>query len=790
MIIPLEQSGIPGTGGKAKGLALLMELGLAVPGGIVLVPGENGSWKEELSAYLAGTPFEAVAVRSSALAEDGEHASFAGQFQSYLDCRSEPEIIRAVEKCLDSANRDRVDAYRKHFHVQQAGAMPVIIQEMVRAECSGVIFTANPVAHRTDQWMISVVRGSGEKLMAGTAEGEQVLLTRNGKILRKGELLGEPQIREIFRDARKVETRFGRPVDLEWAMDASGKLFWLQARPVTALDRAHLNELDGTLFYEDEVFSRANIGEMMPGPVTPLTFSTFGRAIEVGLQDFYIASGALGAFSDEWIYFRMFYNHLFFSMTKMMEISGAVLMNKAENLEFAITGETLGSIFGDYGHVTMKPFLTRLWNQFRQLAYLTRGRKRAGILEQLAHTFSISDTRDPRELYGELDRGLEVLNSAYAHHYCASSQSGTYQTTLMSVLVGGNGKPETQHYRDAALLMSDLRELESADVVRSIDRLCEKYREDRDISRWLAGGEQDRETPAVAAFIREIDALLQKHGHRCIREGELREKSWEEDPGSLYGLIRNRFRAGGTGERSRGTYGEHRKEILSGLGGFRKLVLSLVLPPARAAVARREFTKSMAVKVQQKIKKAYLALAALMVEAGLLDDADQVFFLTHEELGRVLQEDQSGWKELAEERRHRFPEYFKLRFVDHCQGYPEPVPEHDPGIKINGNAVKGLPVSAGKVEARVRIIAKLEDAVALEKGEIMVCRYTDVGWTPYFSLASGLVTEIGSPLSHGAVVAREYGIPAVVNAKGATGFFRTGETVVLDGAAGVVRKTS
>ncbi len=99
-------------------------------------------------------------------------------------------------------------------------------------------------------------------------------------------------------------------------------------------------------------------------------------------------------------------------------------------------------------------------------------------------------------------------------------------------------------------------------------------------------------------------------------------------------------------------------------------------------------------------------------------------------------------------------------------------------------------MSAGSVEARIRIVEKLEDADSLEKGEIMVCQYTDVGWTPYFSLASGLVTEIGSPLSHGAVVAREYGIPAVVNAKGALGFFENGELVLLDGATGVIRKIS
>jgi phosphohistidine swiveling domain-containing protein len=165
------------------------------------------------------------------------------------------------------------------------------------------------------------------------------------------------------------------------------------------------------------------------------------------------------------------------------------------------------------------------------------------------------------------------------------------------------------------------------------------------------------------------------------------------------------------------------------------------------------------------------------VEGGLLDDVDQVFFLTHDELGRLVKGGDRDWCTLAKERRQLFPRFFELQFEDHCQGYPEPLPEDEPGIRINGNAVKGLPVSTGMVEACIRIVDTPEDAESLEKGEIMLCRYTDVGWSPFFSLASGLITEIGSPLSHGAVVAREYGIPAVVNAKGAMGFFRTGERV-------------
>ncbi len=770
------------------GLAHLLELGLNVPEGIVLIPGEKQSWQSELENYRGLINLNPAAVRSSARDEDGESASFAGQFESYLNCSTREELVEAVNLCLQSGNQHGVGSYREHFHKDETGTMPVIIQKMVSARISGVIFTANPVNQRADEWMISVTEGLSEALMAGTESGEQILLTRNGSILHNGDLLSEEEVGEIYRTARIIADHFNKPMDIEWAYDDQGTLFCLQARPITTLNQVHLNELDGSLFSDKEVFTRANIGEMMPGPVTPLTYSVFGRAIEVGLQEFYIASGVQQAYTDDWLYFRMFYNHLFFSMTRLVDISEAVLLNKKENVEFAIMGDMFGDTFGDYRPVRPRALPIRLWNQLRQFRYLASGKKRTKKLEILTESFSLKESSDPKELYKDLNLSLDVLNEAFAHHYCASSQSGSYQSALMSILSGGKDLPDSENYRDAAFLMSDLKELESADVVKSIDRFYEKYKDKPEVVDCIKSNDDCKDSPFVNEYQDKFSELIQKHGHRCVREGELREKSWSEDPGKLIALIKKRFEAGDRSGLRRKSYEEHRAEIFSDLGWSSRQFLSMVLGPARDAVARREYTKSMAVKVQQKIKKAYLKLAGLMIESGLLDDADQIFFLTHSELGSYLETCDVSWKVLTEERRALFPESFKLKFPDHCQGFPEPLLQDAPGIKINGNAVRGLPVSAGAVKAKIRLVEKLEDADSLEKGEIMVCQYTDVGWTPYFSLAAGLITEIGSPLSHGAVVAREYGIPAVVNAKGALGFFKTGDQVLLDGSSGVARK--
>lgn len=797
MILPLDKADIAEAGGKARGLARLINLGMNVPEGIVIIPEESVAWKTELEKFTSSFINCKVAVRSSALAEDGEKASFAGQFSSYLNCEGEKEIISAVNKCFQSVKEKRAGSYREHFHIEEDQYIPVIIQVMAGAVKSGVIFTANPIHQRTDKWVINATTGLADELMAGAVSGEQIILTRNGRIDQKGNLLTEKEINNIYQQAKKIADHFQRPMDLEWTIDKKGAIYWVQARPITTLKQVHLNELDGQLFTDNEIFTRANIGEMMPGPVTPLTYSVFGRAIEVGLQDFYIASGAQKAFTDDWLYFRMFYNHLFFSMTNLVEATRYVWLNKKENIEFAIMGDTLD----DGRKLIPKPFPVTIWNQIKQIRYLASGAKRMKKLNILAEEFKIHEQENLKLLYAELTRSLDIINQAYAHHYCTSSQSGSYQSALMAILSEGKTRPSVSNYRDAALLLANLNNVESADVVHSVNTLYKKYKDHQsEIIEWLQaelkrlGNPEDpgkniqQFSLIVDEFHDQIKTLIDRHGHRCIREAELREKSWEEDPVQLFNLIIKRFQAGDIEATRENSYKENYAEIVNKSGLVKGFLLKKIIPKAREAVGRREYTKSLAVKIQQRIKKGYNRLAELMVEKNLLDDTDQVYFLTHCELGKCIESEDICWKNLASERRNIFPESFKLRFPTVSEGYPEPLPMKPEKITINGNALEGLPVSTGSIEAKIRIIRKPEDAENLDKGEIMVCQYTDVGWTPYFSLAAGLITEIGSPLSHGAVVAREYGIPAVVNAKGALDFFHTGEKVLLDGEKGVIRK--
>jgi pyruvate,water dikinase len=220
------------------------------------------------------------------------------------------------------------------------------------------------------------------------------------------------------------------------------------------------------------------------------------------------------------------------------------------------------------------------------------------------------------------------------------------------------------------------------------------------------------------------------------------------------------------------------------LNPLSKLIVSQMLPKARKAVARREQTKGWSIGVQHQFKLAYRHLAELMVKEAMLDDADQIFFLQHAEIGDMLRSGQFDfWKKIASDRRNNYKHLQQLSFPDVSFGIPVPFEENK--VQHDGE-LSGVPVSQGIAIGPVHIVQTMDEAKKLKKGEIMVARFTDIGWTPFYGIISGLITEIGSPLSHGAVVAREYGLPAVVSMKGALQKLRTGQLIKLDATKGMV----
>jgi pyruvate,water dikinase len=729
----------PGIGGKAAGLARLLAGGLPVPPGFVVVDATLDALPTDLEDRVRA--LGRVAVRSSALDEDGTDASFAGQYDTVLDV-DPAGVVEAVRTCLRSLDGARSAAYRDG----EAGRMAVVVQQMVPAAAAGVLFTVDPASGRRDRVALDAVAGLGEALVSGEVTPDTYRCRPDGTIVsRTGDVLSEGQVSDLVGAALAFAD--GRPLDFEWALDGDGAVWWLQARPITALPRDP-TELD---VGSGDVYTRCNIGEMMPGAVSPLTLSTTGRGIEVGMQRMYIAAGALRDESDAWRFVGCTQGQMLLNMTGIATEASKILGASPDAAALAICGRHVDEL--EVG--ALRPWWQRIgasWSYGRMLA---SGPDRIAELRALRDRLSF-DADSADALVAQLAEGQEQLYEAYRMHLISSAGSGALASALAGILAEG-GVPTPEHHAEVAALLAGAEGVESADVVACVAAVAEAVPDGMPVDVAVEG-------PAKAAW----DTLMARHGHRGYRELSMRGVSWADDPSPLLDAI-------GAGAVA------HEAESVSVDPRFTRWPLSTVVRWAHTAVRNREATKSLLVSVTRVFRRAYLRLADLLVARGDLPDPDAVFFLTQDELVALV--GGASLAEVAVARRETFERQDALMLPDVSVGLPDPiVPE--PGV----GEVVGKPVSRGRVQGVARVVRTLAEAAEVQPGEILVAPVTNVGWSPYFRVIGALVTDLGSAVSHGAVVAREVGLPAVVDTRVGTATFRTGERLEVDGSTGIVRR--
>ena len=781
-ILALDALGESPVGGKAEGLAALVRLGLRVPPAFVVVGATPGDLPADLAECYAELGGGAVAVRSSALGEDSADASFAGQYDTILNVSGIEALREAIETCLASLENARALAYRQHGGTTNTDlSMSVVVQNMAPAIAAGVLFTADPVTGRRDRIVIDAVEGLGESLVSGHASPDHYVLDRTGTT-REAQLEGGAAILTeavragLVASALSAEAAAGCPLDLEWAVDADGEIHWLQARPITHLP-PDPNELDTPITDPTHVFTRCNVGEMFPGACTPLSYSFTARSIDVGMQMMHVQVGIQDAVVPDMRFLIMNSGHLFINLSTMSETATHALGSSAEQLALSVCGRPVTEFTIRGGQPP--PRMRRFANGFRYLRYLlSQPRARRGM-RRLVAELRFPDSETACAAWQEIDRRFTAVYDAMNYHLISSAGAGVLTPTLLGVIAGGADATESDHAAVAALL-AGASGVESADIITGAERIADRVaahpdgeaaftRADPDVAlEWIR-------SPAAGPAREEFESYLRTHGHRAIKELELRQPEWREDPLPVIRSLQATLRQRGSAQPA-----PRRSEAPSG-----GRAVALLARMARQAVRSREETKSGLVAVTTRFKEAYRALAKLMVAEGLLPDTDAVYFLTHDELGRLARDHEPGLAQTAMARREAFAQQETYEFPDVFQGEPARL-DFDLDATESAGVVRGTPVSRGRVTGVARIVRTVDEAATLESGEILIAPITDVGWTPYFSLIAGLVTDVGSAVSHGAVVAREYGLPAVVNTRCATRVFRTGDRVVLDGESGMV----
>ncbi|MGW4211998.1 PEP/pyruvate-binding domain-containing protein [Lentzea sp. NPDC004789] len=737
LILPLDDSraDLAAAGGKAASLARLTRAGLPVPAGFCLTTRayRERSMEGVLEAFRRlGGP---VAVRSSATAEDLPGLSFAGQHDTVLNV-GEEGLFDAVLRCWDSLRSARAVAYRERNGVESA-EMAVVVQRMVPADVSGVLFTADPVTGRPEP-VINAVHGLGEALVSGEADS--------------ADLLSAAQKASLIALGERIEALYGTPMDVEWAL-AGEEFQILQARPITSLRVEWNDTLDG-----DYLWSNGNVGEAVPEVMTPVTWSLVRVLSSMTIGPHRISGNIGGRF--------------YLNVSTYTALGTAI--GKAE--EMLRSGEeTFGRIPAG---VTVPPLpMSRLAilravlrsaggplkQQFLYRTRLPRLLRDNPGRCAVAHR-RIADCTSPEELLKLWRRELDHL----LRFVCPVLDAGA------RMIAGGPAAFRRELValvgeEDAATLLTGFHD---GGGLASLGPLVGLAR--------LRSGEIDRDTYA------------RTWGHRCAGEFEVFAPRPAEDPDWI--------------SRQPATLADP-ETLLSRQASARAAAWDRLVAthPEKAAGIRKRLDRIGAgararEQARSEMVRVFWVMRAFVLRAGeLTASGDDLFFLPVDDVLRVLGGETSLLDRVHAQRqayeRYRalppYPAVIRGRFDPEswAASADRRADLYDATTDVPMPAdVTGFPGSAGVVEGVARVLTRVEDGESLRQGEILVTTVTNIGWTPLFTRAAAVVTDVGAPLSHAAIVARELGIPAVVGCGNATTRIATGDVIQVDGARGTVKK--
>lgn len=397
--------------------------------------------------------------------------------------------------------------------------------------------------------------------------------------------------------------------------------------------------------------------------------------------------------------------------------------------------------------------------------------------------FVIHNGVDSKAMWRELEEKSEFFDHSMAVHIQSSALSGFLCTIVENMVSSKSNDSTSEEQGEAVRLLAGATGVESAVMLEQLDSLIDRVVEHPDAQQafqqatvadalsWL------RNEPTLAPI---FATFLSDNGHRGYRELCMRDPAWRDDPSpliqSMQASVHARFVTGG------------RKSLVTANIDLSSLSRGLrwVLPKAHNAIRRREHTKSQLVEVAHRFKSAFRHLGKLLQEEGILPDADLVNFFSVKELPGFIACPEPAAVDRAIARREALIYQQQFEFPEISVGLPQPMEARQ--STITDGVLQGRPASRGIVEGIARVAITLAEAAKLQPGEILITPITDIGWTPYFSLIGGLVTDLGSSVSHGAVIAREYGLPCIVNSREGTRFFNTGDHIRLDGDKGTVQR--
>lgn len=768
---------------------------------------------EEIARHLDEKT--AYAVRSSATAEDLPGASFAGQQDTYLNITGKEAILEHISQCWASLFTERAVVYRlqngfDHHKVQ----LSVIVQQMVFPQAAGILFTADPVTGNRKVLSIDAGFGLGEALVSGLVNADHYKV-RAGKVIDKKvsvkklaiyaaenggtatqeikpeqqaeQVLTEAQIVKLEQLGRKIEAHFGYPQDIEWCW-AEDTFYIVQSRPITTL-----YPIPETNDPENHVYISVGHQQMMTDPMKPLGLSLWQLR---AARPMFKAAG-----------------RLFVDVTdNLVTPAGREGLLEAMGQHDPLIKDALQTI------IERGDFIKLLPNDEKKpvLVKSTKGMSSADILAQVGSdpaivTRLVKDneasvatlkrdiqTRSGTEVFDFILEDIEqskkmIFDAQHMGVIIAAMNASSWLNDNMNEWLGEKNVADTLSQSVTNNITSEmgLALLDVADVLRPYPEIIsylQQVNEDRFLEH-LAAYNGGREVQNA------IYAFLVKYGMRCAGEIDITKTRWSEKPAILIPLILSNIKnfepGAGKLKFEQGLQEALQKEqsLLDRLkplpdGAQKATETKAMIDLLRNFAGYREYPKYGIVNRFYVYKQALLKEAEQLVQANVIPSIEDAYYLTFEELREMVRTHKPD-KELIGQRKEEFRSYEKLNPPRVITSDGEIISGKYKHENLPAGAIAGLAVSSGVIEGRARVLINMEDA-DLGGDDILVTAFTDPSWTPLFVSIKGLITEVGGLMTHGAVIAREYGLPAVVGVEQATRLIKDGQRIRLNGTDGYV----
>ncbi|MBD2165426.1 phosphoenolpyruvate synthase [Calothrix membranacea FACHB-236] len=769
---------------------------------------------EEITSLLSTLGEKnAYAVRSSATAEDLPTASFAGQQDTYLNIIGKEAILKHISKCWASLFTERAIIYRiqNGFDHRQVH-LSVVVQKMVFPQVAGILFTADPVTSNRKVLSIDASFGLGEALVRGLVNAD-IYKVRNGKVVDKKistkklaiyalkdggtkeqeieqqrqnrQALTDEQILQLERIARKIEEHFGCPQDIEWCL-VDDTFYIVQSRPITTL-----YPIPETNDQENHVFVSVGHNQMMTDAMKPLGLSFF----------------------------------LLMTHAPMHTAGGRLFVDVTATLASPASRETILNVTLGKSDPLMKDALTTILERGDFIKLLpddqrpgksSKGRSPAdfqtlndydpAIVAELIQQSQTSidalkqtiQTKSGSDLFDFILEDIQQLKQTHSD----SQSFGVFMTAMnasswinekMNEWLGEKNAADTLSQSAPNNITSEmgLALLDVADAIRPYPEVIDYLQHVKDDSFLdelvkFNGGKETQDA---------ISAFLDKYGMRCVGEIDITRPRWSEKPTTLVPLILSNIKnfEPGAGDRKfeqgRQSALKKEQELLERLkqlpdGEQKAEETKRMIRLIRNFIGYREYPKYGIVNRYFVYKKALLKEAEQLVQANVIHEKEDIYYLTFEELRLVVLTNKLDYQMISK-RKDEYKYYEKLTPPRVITSDGEIIAGRYKRENFPAGAIIGLPVSSGVVEGRARVIFDMEDA-DLENGDILVTSFTDPSWTPLFVSIKGLVTEVGGLMTHGAVIAREYGISAVVGVDNATKLIKDGQRIRVNGTQGYI----